>query len=136
LGGYAYLRFLLPIFPFACKFYAYLVYTLSIMGIIFASLSAIRQIDLKKIIAYTSIAHMNLVVIGIFSFNIFGLLGSILLMLAHGLVSAALFFMVGVLYDCCHTRLVRYYGGLTQIMPIFVNFFFFFNISNMGMPGT
>jgi len=95
-----------------------------------------RQIDLKRIIAYSSVAHMNLVVLGIFSFNRVGIEGATYLMVAHGVVSAALFFCVGVVYDRTHTRLLRYYGGLVTVMPLFAAFFFVFNLANMGFPGT
>jgi NADH:ubiquinone oxidoreductase subunit 4 (subunit M) len=136
LGGYGFLRYLLLLFPEACQYYAPFVFTLCLLGIIYASLSTFRQIDLKKIIAYSSIAHMNLVVAGLFSLNISGILGAILLMLAHGIVSGALFLLVGVLYERFHTRLIRYFGGLTQVMPLFSSCFFFFNLANMGLPGT
>ena len=100
------------------------IYTLSAIAIIYTSLTTLRQIDLKKIIAYSSVAHMNLVTIGMFSLNIQGIGGSILLMLSHGLVSSALFLCVGVLYDRHKTRLVRYYGGLVSTMPNLSTIFF------------
>jgi len=109
---------------------------LAVAGVIYGSLSTMRQIDLKRIIAYSSVAHMNLVALGIFSSNRVGIEGAIYLMVAHGVVSTALFFCVGVIYDRAHTRLVRYYGGLVTVMPVFVTFFFFFNLANMGFPGT
>jgi NADH:ubiquinone oxidoreductase subunit 4 (subunit M) len=136
LGGYGFLRYLLLLFPEASKYYSPFIFTLCLLGIVYASLSTFRQIDLKKIIAYSSIAHMNLVVAGLFSLNVAGILGSIILMLAHGVVSGALFLLVGVLYERFHTRLIRYYGGLTQVMPFFALCFFFFNLANMGLPGT
>jgi proton-translocating NADH-quinone oxidoreductase chain M len=136
LGGYGFLRYLLLLFPEASKYYAPLVFCLCLLGVIYASLSTFKQIDLKKIIAYSSIAHMNLVVAGLFSLNLAGILGAIILMLAHGIVSGALFLLVGILYERFHTRLIRYYGGITQVMPLFSISFFFFNLANMGLPGT
>ena len=105
-----------------------MVYLLSVIGIIYASLSAIRQTDLKRIIAYSSVAHMNLVTLGIFSFNLIGLEGSILQSLSHGFVSGAMFFLVGILYSRYHSRFLYYYGGLVHLMPIYS--VFFFNIYN------
>jgi NADH-quinone oxidoreductase subunit M len=136
LGGYGLLRFSLTFLGAASIFFAAAVATLAIAGVIYGSLSTMRQIDLKRIIAYSSVAHMNLVALGIFSFNRVGVDGSIYLMVAHGVVSAALFFCVGVVYDRTHTRLLRYYGGLVTVMPLFAVFFFVFNLANMGFPGT
>ena len=135
LGGYGFIRFL-PLFPYAYSFYSPIVFSLGILSIIFASMAAIRQIDLKKIIAYSSIAHMNLSVIGIFSLTYQGIQGSLFLLLSHGLVSSALFFLVGILYDRYYTKLLKYYGGLVVKMPIFSVFFFFFSIANLAFPGT
>ncbi|XP_044955930.1 NADH-ubiquinone oxidoreductase chain 4 isoform X1 [Hordeum vulgare subsp. vulgare] len=123
-------------FPEATLCFTPFIYTLSAIAIIYTSLTTLRQIDLKKIIAYSSVAHMNLVTIGMFSRNIQGIGGSILLMLSHGLVSSALFLCVGVLYDRHKTRLVRYYGGLVSTMPNFSTIFFFFTLANMSLPGT
>jgi len=136
LGGYGLLRFSLTFLGGASVFFTAMVATLAIAGVIYGSLSTMRQIDLKRIIAYSSVAHMNLVALGIFSFNRVGIEGSIYLMIAHGVVSAALFFCVGVIYDRTHTRLLRYYGGLVTVMPVFASFFFFFNLANMGFPAT
>jgi len=136
LGGYGLLRFSLTFLGQASAVYTPVVATLAIAGVIYGSLSTMRQIDLKRIIAYSSVAHMNLVALGIFSFNRVGIEGSIYLMVAHGVVSAALFFCVGVVYDRTHTRLLRYYGGLVTVMPVFAAFFFIFNLANMGFPGT
>jgi proton-translocating NADH-quinone oxidoreductase chain M len=136
LGGYGFIRYLIPICPQATLYFLPLVYTLTIISILYASLTTLRQIDLKKIIAYSSIAHMNLVVLGIFSLNTQGVSGSILLMLGHGIISGALFLMVGVLYDRYHNRLIRYYGGLTMLMPVFSICFLLFNLSNLALPGT
>ena len=136
LGVYGFLRYSLVLFPDASIFYIPFIYTLSIIGIIFASLNAIRQTDLKRIIAYSSIAHMNLIVLGLFSFNSIGLEGAILQSISHGFVSGALFFLVGILYDRYHTRLLFYYGGLVHMMPIYSSFFLFFTMANIALPGT
>jgi len=136
LGGYGLLRFSLTFLGGASIVFTPLVATLAIAGVIYGSLSTIRQIDMKRIIAYSSIAHMNLVALGIFSFNRVGIEGAIYLMVAHAIVSAALFFCVGVVYDRTHTRLLRYYGGFVTVMPVFAAFFFIFNLANMGFPGT
>jgi len=136
MGGYGFLRFSLPMFPIASVYFAPLIFTLSLIAAIYASLTTLRQIDLKKIIAYSSVSHMGFVTIGIFSFNIQGLEGSILLMLSHGLVSSSLFLCVGMLYDRYKTRIIKYYSGLSQVMPIFSLFFLFFSFSNIGFPGT
>jgi NADH-quinone oxidoreductase subunit M len=136
LGGYGILRFLLTFLTDASVFFTPLVVTLGIGGVVYGSLSTLRQIDLKRVIAYSSVAHMNLVVVGLFSFTRFGIEGAIYMMVAHGVVSSALFFLVGVIYDRTHTRLLRYYGGLVTVMPLFVSFFFVFSLANMGFPGT
>lgn len=136
LGTYGLLRIILPLFPSASTYFTPLVFTLSILAIIFTSLTALRQIDLKKIIAYSSVAHMGFVTIGIFSANIQGIQGAMLIMISHGFVSSALFLCVGVLYDRYHTRLIKYYGGLAQTMPLFTITFVFFSLANLGFPGT
>lgn len=136
LGVYGFIRFSLPILPKASLFFTPFIFTLAIIGILYSSLTAIRQIDLKRIIAYTSIAHMNLVVVGIFSFNILGLEGAIFQSLSHGFVSSSLFFLIGVIYDRHHTRLIKYYSGLTHTMPVFSIFFLIFTMANIGLPGT
>lgn len=136
LGGYGVLRILLPIFPYASFYFLPLVYMLSTISIIFASLTAIRQLDLKRIVAYSSVAHMNLVVLGLFSNNIEGLCGATFLMLGHGIVSGLLFFLIGFLYDRYGSRLLAYYGGLVKIMPIFSFFFLISCLANLGLPGT
>lgn len=135
LGGYGFIRFL-PLFPYAYSFYSPLVFSLGMLSVLFASMAAIRQIDLKKIIAYSSIAHMNLSVIGVFSLTYQGIQGSLFLLISHGLVSSALFFLVGILYDRYYTKLLKYYGGLVMKMPIFSLFFFFFSIANLAFPCT
>nr|YP_009047506.1 NADH dehydrogenase subunit 4 [Bartramia pomiformis]AGN74297.1 NADH dehydrogenase subunit 4 [Bartramia pomiformis]AHG58858.1 NADH dehydrogenase subunit 4 [Bartramia pomiformis] len=136
LGTYGFLRFSIPMFPEATLYFTPFIYTLSVIAIIYTSLTTIRQIDLKKIIAYSSVAHMNFVTIGMFSLNIQGIEGSILLMLSHGMVSSAPFLCVGVLYDRHKTRLVKYYGGLVSTMPMFSTIFLFFTLANMSLPGT
>ncbi|CAN1200286.1 NADH-ubiquinone oxidoreductase chain 4 [Linum perenne] len=136
LGTYGFLRFSIPMFPEATLSFTPFIYTSSAIAIIYTSLTTSRQIDLKKIIAYSSVAHMNLVTIGMFSPNIQGIGGSILPMLSHGLVSSALFLCVGVLYDRHKTRLVRYYGGLVSTMPNLSTIFFSSTLANMSSPGT
>jgi len=136
LGVYGFLRFSLTLFPDASLFFSPLVYLLSVLGIIYTSLSAIRQTDLKRIIAYSSIAHMNLVTLGIFSFNTIGIEGSIIQSISHGFVSGALFFIVGILYDRYHSRLLYYYGGLVHMMPVYSTLFLIFTMANIALPGT
>jgi len=136
LGTYGFLRFSLPLFPEASFYFSPLVYTMATIGIVYPSFTAIRQTDFKRIIAYTSIAHMNLVMLGIFSFNTIGLEGAILQSLSHGFVASALFLIIGVVYDRHGTRMVKYYGGLVHVMPIYVIIFLFFTLANIGLPGT
>ena len=136
LGTYGFIRFSLPLFPQASFFFAPLVYTVSVIGIVYTSFTAIRQTDFKRIIAYTSIAHMNLVMLGIFSFNTIGIEGAIFQSLSHGFVASALFLIIGVVYDRYRTRLVQYYGGLASTMPVYVFIFLFFTMANIGLPGT
>jgi proton-translocating NADH-quinone oxidoreductase chain M len=136
LGTYGFLRFSIPLFPFASFYFTPLIYTLSVLAIIYTSLTTLRQIDLKKIIAYSSVAHMNFVTLGLFSLNTQGIEGSLLLMLSHGLVSPALFLCIGILYDRHKTRLLRYYAGCGRTMPLFGLFFVFFTMANISLPGT
>lgn len=136
LGTYGFLRFSIPLFPYASMYFTPLIYTMSIIAIIYTSLTTLRQVDLKKIIAYSSVAHMNFVTIGLFSLNSQGVEGSIMLMLSHGIVSPALFLLVGVLYDRHKTRLLRYYAGCARTMPLFAFFFLFFTMANISLPGT
>jgi proton-translocating NADH-quinone oxidoreductase chain M len=136
LGTYGFLRFSIPLFPLATVYFTPLVYTMSVIGIVYASLTTLRQIDLKKIIAYSSVAHMGFVTLGLFSLNVQGIEGSILLMLSHGFVSSALFLCVGVLYDRHKTRLVKYYGGVVHVMPVFSVLFLIFTLGNLSLPGT
>jgi proton-translocating NADH-quinone oxidoreductase chain M len=136
LGSYGFVRFSLPFFPDACVFYTPLILTVSVIGVIYTSFTAMRQTDLKRIIAYTSVAHMNLIVIGIFSFSVTGLEGAILQSISHGFVSSALFLLIGVIYERHHTRLVKYYSGIVHTMPLFTILFLFFTTANIAVPGT
>lgn len=136
LGTYGFVRYSLPLFPIASVYFMPVVYTLCTIGIIFTSLTAIRQTDLKRIIAYASVAHMNLVVIGLFALNLQGIMGSIFQMLSHGVVSSALFLLVGMVYDRHHTRIIKYYSGLVHTMPVFVTSLLFFTLANIALPGT
>jgi proton-translocating NADH-quinone oxidoreductase chain M len=136
LGTYGFLRFSFPLFPEACFYFTPFVYALSVVGVVYASFTSIRQTDFKRIIAYTSVAHMNLVMIGLFSFNIVGIEGAILQSLSHGFVASALFLIIGVVYDRHHTRTVKYYGGLVHTMPLYILVFLFFTMANIGLPGT
>lgn len=135
LGGYGMLRYLIPFFPSATIYFLPFVYSLCIVGIIYTSAVTVRQVDLKKIIAYSSVAHMSFVILGLFSLTINGIEGGIFLMLSHGIVSSALFICIGILYDRYHSRLIFYYGGLTTLMPLYSIFFFLFTLANMGLPG-
>lgn len=136
LGTYGFMRFSLPLFPQASVYFTPIVYAISLIGIVYSSLTAIRQSDLKRIIAYSSIAHMNLVVLGIFSFTSIGLEGALLQSLSHGFVASALFLAVGIVYDRHRTRIVQYYGGLASVMPIYSFLFLFFTMANISLPGT
>jgi NADH-quinone oxidoreductase subunit M len=136
LGGYGCLRVLVPITWKAMLFFYPAIAGLTICGVVFCSSSAVVQLDLKKLIAYSSIAHMNLVLLGIFSLNIQGIQGSLFLMIAHGLVSSGLFFLVGFLYDRHHTRVITFYSGLAQTMPIFSTLLFLFFLANISFPLT
>jgi proton-translocating NADH-quinone oxidoreductase chain M len=136
LGTYGFIRYSLPLFPNASFFFTPLVYTISAIGIIYTSFTAIRQSDFKRIIAYTSIAHMNLVMLGIFSFNSIGIEGAIFQSLSHGFVASALFLVIGIVYDRYHTRIVKYYSGLASVMPIYITIFMFFTMANISFPGT
>jgi proton-translocating NADH-quinone oxidoreductase chain M len=136
LGVYGFLRYSLILFSDSSLFFSPLVYLLSILGIIYASLNAIRQTDLKRIIAYSSVAHMNLISLGIFSFNIFGIEGSIIQSISHGFVSGAMFLLVGILYDRYHSRLLYYYCGLVHMMPVYSLLLLIFTMANIALPGT
>lgn len=136
MGTYGLLRFSLSLFAEGCIFFTPLVYTMSVIAVIYTSFTTLRQVDLKKIIAYSSVAHMGFVTLGLFSVNIQGLEGGVIIMLSHGFISSALFLLIGILYERHHTRLVKYYSGLAQVMPIFSMVFLFFSIANLGFPGT
>ena len=136
LGGYGFLRFSLPMFPLASAEFAPLVYTLSVVAIIYTSLVALMQDDIKKLIAYSSVAHMGFVTMGIFAANEQGVQGAIFQMLSHGLISGALFLCVGVVYDRMHTREISAYGGLVNRMPAYAAMMLLFTMGNVGLPGT
>ncbi|MDR3495525.1 MAG: NADH-quinone oxidoreductase subunit M [Ancalomicrobiaceae bacterium] len=136
MGGYGYLRFSVPMFPAASDFFTPFVFTLSIVAIIYTSLVALVQDDVKKLIAYSSVAHMGYVTMGIFTMNVQGIEGSIFQMISHGFVSAALFLCVGVIYDRMHTREIAAYGGLVNRMPWYAVAFMIFTMANVGLPGT
>ncbi|BCH16137.1 MAG: NADH-quinone oxidoreductase subunit M [Mesorhizobium sp.] len=136
MGGYGFLRFSLPMFPIASEMFAPLVFALSVVAIIYTSLVALMQEDMKKLIAYSSVAHMGFVTMGIFAMNQEGVQGAIFQMLSHGLVSGALFLCVGVIYDRMHTRDIDAYGGLVNNMPKYATVFMIFTMANVGLPGT
>jgi NADH-quinone oxidoreductase subunit M len=136
MGGYGFLRFSLPMMPQATEYFAPMVFTLSVVAIIYTSLVALAQEDMKKLIAYSSVAHMGFVTMGIFSLTQQGIDGSIFQMLSHGVVSGALFLCVGVVYDRMHTREIDAYGGLVERMPLYAVCFMVFTLANMGLPGT
>ncbi len=136
LGGYGFLRFSLPMFPIASADLAPFVYVLSVIAIIYTSLVALAQEDIKKLIAYSSVAHMGFVTLGIFTVTEQGVQGGIFQMLSHGIVSGALFLCVGVVYDRMHTRDISAYGGLVHRMPLFAVAFLVFTMANVGLPGT
>ena len=136
MGGYGFLRFSLPILPIASEQFTPLIYTLSIVAIIYTSLVALAQEDMKKLIAYSSVAHMGFVTIGIFTASQYGLQGSIFQMLSHGIISAALFLCVGVVYDRIHSRDINRYGGLVERMPKYAAVFMLFVLGSIALPGT
>ncbi|HLJ64875.1 MAG TPA: NADH-quinone oxidoreductase subunit M [Stellaceae bacterium] len=136
MGGYGFLRFSLPMFPAASATFAPLIFALSVIAIIYTSLVALVQQDMKKLIAYSSVAHMGFVTIGIFTVTQEGVTGAIIQMLSHGVVSAALFLCVGVVYDRLHTREIARYGGLAQNMPRYAFVFMVFMLASVGLPGT
>jgi len=136
LGGYGFILFNVPMFPLASQMFQPLVFGLSVIAIVYTSLVAFRQTDMKKLIAYSSVAHMGFVTLGIFSGNAQGMQGAIFQMLSHGLISGALFLCVGVVYDRMHTREIAAYGGLTARMPWYAAIFLMFTMANVGLPGT
>jgi len=136
MGGYGFLRFSLPMFPVASEKFAPVIFVLSLMAIVYTSLVALAQEDMKKLIAYSSVAHMGQVTLGTFTFSQEGIDGGIFQMLSHGIVSGALFLSVGVIYDRMHTRLISAYGGLVNRMPLYAAAFMVFTLANVGLPGT
>ena len=136
MAGYGFIRFSLGLFPVASEYFAPFIFFLSVVAIIYTSLVALMQDDMKKLIAYSSVAHMGFVTIGIFSFTKQGLEGSIFQMVSHGLISAGLFLSVGVVYDRFHSRMISSYGGLVNIMPKFAFIFMIFTLGAVGLPGT
>ena len=136
LGGYGFIRFSLPMFPLASSFFTPLIFTLSVIAVIYTSLVALAQIDMKKLVAYSSVAHMGLVTMGTFAVTSEGVDGAIIQMLSHGLVSAALFLCVGVLYDRLHTHEIMRFGGLVERMPDYAFVFMVFTLAAVGLPGT
>ncbi len=136
MGGYGFIRISLPMLPEASAYFAPLVYSLSIIAIIYTSLVALMQEDMKKLIAYSSVAHMGFVTMGLFAMNAQGVQGAMFQMVSHGLVSGALFLCVGVIYDRMHTREIAAYGGLVKRMPLYAVAFMVFTMANVGLPGT
>ena len=136
MGAYGFLRFSIPMLPAASQTYAPFIYTLSVVAVIYTSLVALAQEDMKKLIAYSSVAHMGVVTIGIFTFNEQGIQGALFQMLSHGIVSGALFLIVGVVYDRIHTREIARYGGLADRMPAYALVFMLFTMASVGLPGT
>jgi NADH-quinone oxidoreductase subunit M len=136
LGTFGFLRYNLPLFWYGANYFASIVDLCALLSVVYASLITIRQTDLKRIVAYSSIAHMNLILLGLLTLNKQGIDGAVYLMLGHGFVSSGLFLCVGILYDRYHTRLIQYYGGITIIAPFVALFCFIFTIANMGFPGT
>ena len=136
MGGYGFLRFSLPMLPEASEYFTPLIYGLSIVAVIYTSLVALAQEDMKKLIAYSSVAHMGFVTIGIFALNLQAVEGAVVQMISHGIVSAALFLCVGVVYDRMHSRLIATYGGLVERMPVYAAVFMVFMLASIGLPGT
>ena len=136
MGGYGFLRFSLPMFPLASHDFAPLIFSLSVIAIIYTSLVALMQEDMKKLIAYSSVAHMGFVTMGIFAGTIQGVAGGVFQMISHGIVSGALFLCVGIVYDRMHTREIAAYGGLVNRMPLYALVFMVFTLANVGLPGT
>ena len=136
MGGYGFLRFSLPMFPQASELFTPLVFAMSVIAIVYTSLVAFRQTDIKKLIAYSSVAHMGFVTMGIFAGNLSGVQGAVFQMISHGLISGALFLCVGVIYDRMHTREIVFYGGLVHRMPWYAAVFMLFTMGNVGLPGT
>jgi NADH-quinone oxidoreductase subunit M len=136
LGAYGFLRFSLPMLPDASHYFADFVFVLSVIAVVYTSLVALVQEDMKKLIAYSSVAHMGFVTLGIFSFTQQGVDGAVFQMISHGVVSGALFLCVGVVYDQLHTREIKEYGGVVNVMPYFAAFFMLFTMASAGLPAT
>lgn len=136
LGSYGFIRFCLLLFPGATLFFRPLVFVLAVVAIIYTSLTALRQSDIKRVIAYASVAHINATLLGIFSFNLSGFEGAVFQIIGHGIVSGGLFFCIGVLYDRHHSRMINYYSGVVQTMPLFSFIFLVLIMSNIALPGT
>jgi NADH-quinone oxidoreductase subunit M len=136
MGAYGFLRFSVPMLPEACSYFAPFMFVLGIIAVIYTSLVALAQEDMKKLIAYSSVAHMGVVVIGIFTLNAQGIEGALFQMISHGVVSGALFLCVGVVYDRIHTREIARYGGLADRMPVYAFMFMLFTMASIGLPGT
>ncbi|SHI78766.1 NADH-quinone oxidoreductase subunit M [Roseomonas rosea] len=136
MGGYGFLRFSIPLFPEASAYFAPMVFALSVVAVIYTSMIAFVQTDMKKLIAYSSVAHMGIVTIGLFTFNQQGISGALFTMLAHGVVSGALFLCVGVLYDRVHSREIARYGGVAKVMPAYAMVFMLFTMASVALPGT
>lgn len=135
-GVYGKLRYMIPLFPEASIYFTPFIITLSIIAIIYISLACLAQLDMKKIIAYSSIGHTNIIVLGLFSADLNGIIGSVYFKISHGQISSGLFLLIGILYDRYHTRQVKYYTGLVNQMPLFVVLFLFFTMANIAVPGT
>lgn len=136
LGAYGFMRFSIPMFPESSVFFAPAVYVMSVFAIIYASLVAFAMEDIKKVIAYSSVAHMGYVTLGLFSFNLHGAHGAMVQIISHGLISAALFFLIGMIYERTHRRDIAFYGGLAQVMPRFATFFMIFTLGSIALPAT
>lgn len=136
LGTYGIIRFLIPLFNFGSVYFTPFVFLISFISVFYASLTTLRQVDMKKIIAYSSIIHMNYLLFGLFAYNLEGFIGSLILMIAHGFVSGGLFVCIGILYERYHTRLKKYYGSLNNFMPFFSIFFLMFTLANISFPGS
>ena len=136
LGGYGIIRYLIPLLPNGSIYFTPLVYTIGVVGIVYSSLACIRQVDIKRIIAYSSIAHMNLSMIGLFTNEVEGIMGGVYMMLSHGIVSGSLFGIVGMVYERYKTRVLRYYRGLAIMMPIMGTIFMMLTLANIAVPGT
>jgi len=136
MGGYGFIRFSLPMFPEASAELIWVIFGLSMIAVVYTSLVALVQQDMKKLIAYSSVAHMAIVTVGLFAFNRQGIEGALIVMLSHGLVSGALFLCVGVIYDRLHTREIDRYGGLSINMPKYATLFMLFTMASVGLPGT